>query len=316
MKTKRLLTTLSLLFAVLFTTVYAQTKTKTITIVQKGDSMNVTIDSLQTITENVITLVLNNENLDSIINSQVEDVNKIVKVMTVMSDTLQNSAKAYTYAFSSDGAVFDNISEVSEINELEDVDMNMVVHVDTLEDGKIIKKVTIISSGITPEAEHAGKRILVMSSGDGTEVVHPGKHVMIMSEGNDKEEFVWNAKTPPTPKELLNPVAISDLHLLKKAGFSANELTSKPIEFKSLNVNVEREKTSESDIINLSLSITLPEKDKATVTLIDRNGAKKEEKSYKDSAKIKVKFSMDKESAPYYIVVLQDKKVWTRKVEF
>ncbi len=88
------------------------------------------------------------------------------------------------------------------------------------------------------------------------------------------------------------------------------------MELKTLNVNIKRKKTSEADILNLSLDITMPENDKATITLIDNNGVKKEEKSFKDSDKVSVEFEMNKKSAPYYVVVLQNKKVWTTKIEF
>ncbi len=246
MKTKRLLTTLSLLFIALFTTIYAQTKTKKITIVQNGDSKSITIDSLNTITE-------------------------------------------------------DN--------------MNMVVNIDTLEGGEIVKKITITSSSNAPDTDYAGERIMIMSVGDDAEVVQHGNHVMVM-KGGDNEDMAWHTKSHSTLKKTLNNVAVSDLHLLKKAGFSANTLSSDPLKLKTLNVNVERKKTSEADILNLSLDITMPEKDKTTVTLIDSNGVKKEEKSFKGSDKVSVKFEMNKDSAPYYVVVLQDKKVWTKKIEF
>ena len=313
MKTKRLLTTLSLLFIALFTTIYAQTKT--VTIVQNGDSKSITVDSLEIITDEIITGVLKNVNMDSLINSHVEDVDKIIKVVAIMSDSLQNSASTYTYTTDSDDTVFEVVSAGAVAKKIADDNMNMIVDIDTLEGGEIVKRITITSIGNTPDKDYAGERVMVMSTGDDAEVAHHGNHVLVM-KGGDNEEMVWHTKSHSTHKKTLNTVPVSELHLLKKAGFSANTLTSEPLELNSLNVNVEREKTSESDILNLSLDITMPENDKATVTLIDKNGTKKEEKSFKDSDKINVEFEMNKESAPYYIVVLQDKKVWTKKIEF
>ncbi len=315
MITKKLLTTLSLLFIALFTTIYAQTKTKTITIVQNGDSKNITIDSLNTITEEVTTIVLNNINLDSIINSRVEDVDKVIKLIAIVSDSLQNSTKTYTYTINSDDTEFEVVSTGAVAKEITEDNMNMVINIDTLEGGEIVKKITITSSDDVPDTDCAGKRIMVMSAGDDAEVAHHGNHVMVM-KGGDNENMVWHTKSHSTLKKTLNSVSVSDLHLLKKAGFSANTLTSKPLELKTLNVNIERKKTSEADILNLSLDITMPENDKATITLIDNNGVKKEEKSFKDSDKVSVEFEMNKKSAPYYVVVLQNKKVWTKKIEF
>jgi hypothetical protein len=314
MITKKLLTTLSLLFIAIFTTVYAQTKT--ITIVQNGGSKSITIDSLNTITEEVTTIVLNNINMDSIINSRVEDVDKVIKVITIVSDTLQNSVKTYTYAINSDDTEFEVVSAGAGVKKITDNDMNVVVNIDTLEGGEIVKKITITSSSDIPDTDYTGERIMVMSAGDEAEVAHHGNYVTVMKDGDNNEGMVWHTKSHSSHKKTLNSVAVSDLHLLKKAGFSANTLTSEPLELKTLNVNVEREKTSDAVILNLSLDITMPENDKATVTLIDKNGTKKEEKSFKDSDKINVEFEMNKESAPYYIVVLQDKKVWTKKIVF
>ena len=298
MKTKRFLTTTVLLFAALFTTIHAQTK-------------SITIDSIETITEEIITGVLNNINIDSIIDSRIEDLDKAVKIITVITDSLEKTAKSYTYSINSNDTVFKAVSGSIGIDAITDEDMNVIINIDTLKDGKIVKKITISSSGDVPDAE----QIVVMSAGDDAEVIH-GNHVMIMKGDDDNEEIIWHTKNSSTPKETLNTVPVADLYLLKKAGFSANTITSEPLELKSLNVNIERKKTSDTDILNLSLEMTMPENDKATVTLIDCNGAKKEEKSFKDSDKVSVKFEMNKKSTPYYIVVLQDKKVWTKKIEF
>lgn len=246
MKTNKLLTAFSFLFATLFITSYAQTKT--ITIVQNSDSM---------------------------------------KVMTIMSDSLQKTANTYTYTFTTDDVVSGN----SEINEIK-------VQVDTLDNGKIVKE------------------IMITSSGDGSSAMHKGKRIMMISEDNIDEDIVWHTAKALAPKEVLSPIVISELHLLKKAGFSANELTSEPLEFKKLGVKIEREKTSDFDILKLNMNISLPEKEKVTVALIDKNGTKIEEEEYKEADKIKIKYKMDKDSAPYYIIVLQDKKMWSRKVDF
>ncbi len=285
MKSKKILTAFLLLFATLFITSYAQTKT--ITIIQNNDSMSVTIDTLTSVTKRVMTVVINEENLDSIIQGHTENINSVVKVMTIMSDSLQKFANVYTYAFS-DG---DDVMGNPEIDEI-------MVQIDTLDNGKVIKEVIITSSGDNPSAMHKSKRL------------------MMISEGNHDEKLMWHSAPASAPKKVLNSVAISELHLLKKAGFSANELTSEPLEFKKLGVNIEREKTSDSDILRLSMDIALPEKEKVTVTLIDKNGTRMEEEEYKDSDKIKIEYKMDKDSAPYYIIVLQDKKIWSRKVDF
>ena len=253
--------------------------------------------------------------MDGIINSRVEDVDKVIKVIAIVSDSLQNSTKTYTYTINSDDTEFEVVSTGAVAKEITEDNMNMVINIDTLEGGEIVKKITITSSDDVPDTDCAGKRIMVMSADDDAEVAHHGNHVMVM-KGDNNENMAWHTKSHSTLKKTLNSVSVSDLHLLKKAGFSANTLTSKPLELKTLNVNIERKKTSEADILNLSLDITMPENDKATITLIDNNGVKKEEKSFKDSDKVSVEFEMNKKSAPYYVVVLQNKKVWTKKIEF
>ncbi len=237
-------------FLLLFTTLFitSYAQTKTITIIQNSDSM---------------------------------------KVMTIMSDSLQKSANTYTYTFSSDDVVSGN----SEINEIK-------VQVDTLDDGKIVKE------------------IIITSSGDSSSAMHKGKRLMMILEDNIDDEFVWHTAKASAPREVLSPVAISELHLLKKAGFSANALTSEPLEFKKLGINIEHEKTSDSDILKLNMNIALPEKEKVTVTLIDKIGTKIEEEEYRDTDKVKIKYKLNKDSAPYYIIVLQDKRIWSRKVDF
>ncbi len=255
MKTQKLSAVLLFVFTAFFTATNAQTKT--ITIIQNNDSLSVITDTLNSVTESVITIVINGEDV-----------------------------------------VLDVITGDSAINDMVDANMNMVVRVDTLDDGKIVKKVMITSSDDHPN------------------VVHKSKRLMMISKGNNNEELVWHTTPASAPKEVLGPVAISDLHILKKAGFSANALTSEPLEFKKQSVNVKRMKTSDSDVLEIDMKITLPEKEKVTVTLIDKNGVKTDEKIYKDTDTINVKYKMDKDSVPYYIIVLQDKKLWSRKVGF
>ncbi len=276
MKTKRLLSTLSLLFMTLFVVTFAQV-TKKVTVVQKGDSTSVTVDSLNWSGEKAITILVNDK-----------------------------------------------------MKEMENSDMDMVVQIDTLDDGKIVKKVIITSSGETPEIENLEKHFIVTSTPDDDNEEHimvmssedmvkneDGENVMVISSSDNDGEYVWHTKNPSAPKETLTPVAISDIHILKKAGFSTKSLTSEPLELKDLDINIKREKTSDSDILNFSMDITMPEKDKTTtVTLIHGDNTAKEVKTFNGSDKISVKYSMNKASVPYYIVVLQDKKMWTRKIDF
>jgi hypothetical protein len=171
------------------------------------------------------------------------------------------------------------------------INMDMKVEIDTLPDGTIVKNMVITGIGNGP-----GQKITISSDNSAA--------ANILNKGEIAEDNV------------LSPIPVSDLHILKKAGFNTALFSEEPLEFYNENINIERIKTEKSDILEIGLKADLPGKGKTTVTLVDKNGSKINQEKYKNREKINVKYKLDGISAPYYLVIEQNKKAWAKKIEF
>lgn len=292
MKTSKLFTAIAVFM--LFTAFTAQSQTKLIMIAQNDDSASVYVDTLNNAQGYAFFFDDEFDNLqsklDSFMYTQRSNIDSVMKVMAIKMDSLQQNISMFS--FDMDDDFFNNMMPSdSAIAEMMNINMDMKVEIDTLPDGTIVKNMVITGIGNGP-----GQKITISSDNSAA--------ANILNKGEIAEDNV------------LSPIPVSDLHILKKAGFNAALFSEEPLEFYNENINIERKKTEKSDILEIGLKADLPGKGKTTVTLVDKNGSKIDQEKYKNREKINVKYKLDGISAPYYLVIEQNKKAWAKKIEF
>ena len=292
MKTSKLFTAIAVFM--LFTAFTAQSQTKLIMIAQNDDSASVYVDTLNNAQGYAFFFDDEFDNLqsklDSFMYTQRSNIDSVMKVMAIKMDSLQQNISMFS--FDMDDDFFNNMMPSdSAIAEMMNINMDMKVEIDTLPDGTIVKNMVITGIGNGP-----GQKITISSDNSAA--------ANILNKGDNAEE------------DVLSPIPVSDLHILKKAGFNTALFSEEPLEFYNENINIERKKTEKSDILEIGLKADLPGKGKTTVTLVDKNGSKIDQEKYKNREKINVKYKLDGISAPYYLVIEQNKKAWAKKIEF
>ena len=295
---------MTVIITCLMFTASAFAQVKVMTVIQDDDSVTVFVDTLNNANRNPAAVFFDDElsempfDIDSILQVNAMNIEEMMKTLPYQIDSLDK--KMGMFAFDFDDDLFNNaMPSDSMLKKM--MDVNVQVNVDTLEDGSVVKKIIVLGD----EADQHHK------------IIKKGKQYIIVSGDDDwDEEGIAKGESEFEPEDIIVPVTTSDMHLLKKAGFSSNLLTSEPLEFKQENINIEREKTDDKDILEIELKATLPSKAKTTVSLIDKNGSETDEENFKNTEKINIKYKLDKASAPYYLLVVQDKKLWSRKLDF
>ncbi len=295
MKTSKSFLSIFLLFATSLLPLSAQSKV--IMITQNGDSASMVVDTLNNpkgfalFFDEDLTNVQGK--IDSLMRTQRSNIDSVMRVMAIKLDSMKENISMFS--INMDDEFFKSmIPPDSVINKMMNVNMDMKVEIDTLADGTVVKNVVV--TGFND------------GSGDSSE------HRLIISSDATKGSFV--IKGDEDEADNLSSVPVSDLHILKKAGFSTDMFSSEPLEFKNENININRKKTDKTDELDIDIKADLPEKGKSTVTLIDKNGKTVDSKKFKNSDKINIKYKLDSVSAPYYLVVTMNKKAWAKKVEF
>jgi len=295
MKTFRLFfeTVFLLTLAVFSTTA----QTQVIMITKDGDSTKVFVDSLQKTNsyaffdDDIDNL---QQKLDSFMSIKRSNIDSVMRVMAIKLDSLQQNISMFSFDMGDD--FFKNIiPSDSDLNNMMNINMDMKVEIDTLADGSIVRNMVITGIG----------------NGTGDEAGHS---IIISSDDSGKGKYIIKSDEPE--EELMSDIPVSDLHILKKAGFSVAMFSEKPLIFNNENISIERKKTDKKDEIDISIKADLPSKGKTTITLVNKTGDVVDENKMKNSDKINVKYSLNVDSAPYYIVVVQNKKAWAKKVVF
>ncbi|NPA36152.1 MAG: hypothetical protein GXO47_04810 [Chlorobi bacterium] len=289
MKAKVLVAALFLLFTTsVFNNCFAQAKV--VTVIRNNDSINVFVDSLGSSVANPFALFFDDKDndfgfdLDSMFMSAPSGLDSMMQIMTIMMDSVQNKLKTFTFNMPDQDLLMNMFPPDSVINNMMNIDMNMKVVTDTLPNGQVIQSVTIMQTGKGP----------VVTAGTG--------NTNITLNNEDIAD------------EILSPVPLSDIHVLKKAGYSISSLTGEPLEFIKEDINVNKIVNDGKDLVEIEIEARLPEKGKVEIALIDKNGKKVQEQTNKNSDKVNVKYKLDDSLAPYYIVISQNKKIWSRKV--
>jgi len=270
---------------------------KIMTVMRGDDTVTVFADTLNDVNKNPAAVFFDDDfrdlmiDIDSFLQANMMNMEDMMKALPFQTDSL--SKMMGMFASDPDDDLFNNaMLSDSLLKEMMDVDMQ--INIDTLEDGRTVKKIVVIGG----------------DEGDSHKIIKNGNQYIIVSGSDDEREPEFE------PEDIVAPVPASDLHLLKKAGFSANLLTSEPLEFKQKNINIEHKETNDTDILEFELKATLPSKDKTTVTLIDKNSSRTDEENFKNTEKINIKYKLDEASAPYYLLIVQNKKLWSRKLDF
>ena len=287
----------SILLLLLISMLPLSAQSKVIMITQDGDSASWVVDTLNNpkgyafFFDEDLTNV--QEKIDSLMNTQRSNIDSVMRIMAIKLDSLQENVSMFSINMDND--FFKSmVPPDSVIDKMMNVNMDMKVEIDTLADGTVVKNVVVTGFNNGP--------------GDSED------RLIISSDDTNKGSFV--IKSDEDDADNLSPVPVSDLHILKKAGFSTDMFSSKPLEFKNENININRKKTDKTDEMEIDFKADLPVKGKAIVALIDKNGKTIDEKKFKNSDKINIKYKLDGESAPYYLVVTMNKKAWAKKVEF
>ncbi len=294
MKTIRFLFTAG--FFLSLTAFSAAAQAKVIMITENGDSTQVYVDSLNNpkgyaffFDDKIDEL---GKGIDSLMNIKRSNIDSIMRTMAIKFDSLQQ--KISWFSIDIDDDFFKNaFPSDSDLSKMMNINMDLKVNIDTLEDGKIVKSIVMSGTGDESKEEH---------------------HIVISSDDGSNGKFIIKGDEPED--ELLTDIPVSDLHILKKAGFSTAMFSEEPLMFKNENINVERKVSDKKDILDISIKADLPSKGKTTITLVDKNGKIVSEDKMKNSEKINEKFTLSGDSAPYFIIVVQGKKAWAKKVAF
>lgn len=275
----------------------ARSQSKVVMITQNDDSTSVFVDTLNNnASEYAFFFDEDFDNihskLDSFMHVQRSNIDSVMKVMAIKLDSMQQNISMFSFDIGDD--FFNNmIPSDSVVNNMMNVNMDMKIEVDTLADGTVVKNIVVTGFGDNSAND---QKVTISTNSPNSAIV---------LNGSEDDE-----------NDVLSAIPVSDLHILKKAGFSASLFSEEPLEFKDENVNIERKNTDKSDILEIEFKADLPSKGKATVTLIDKNGSKVDEEKYKNTHNINVKYKLDGESVPYYIIVQQNKKAWAKKIQF
>ncbi len=274
-------------------------QSKVIMITQNGDSLSRVVDTLNN--SNGYAFFFNEDfsnvpgKIDSLLKTQRSNIDSVMRIMAIKLDSLQENISMFSFDMGDD--FFNSmIPPDSIMNKMMNVNMDMKVEIDTLADGTVVKNMVI--TGFDNGTGKSSGNNITIASGNGKE----GDDIVI-NEDEDVADF-------------LSPVPVSDLHILKKAGFSTDMFSSEPLEFKNENININRKETEKSDILELEVKADLQKKGKATVTLVNKDGKIVDQNKIRNSEKINIKYKLDNKSAPYFLVITMNKKAWAKKVEF
>jgi hypothetical protein len=186
------------------------------------------------------------------------------------------------------------------LDDSEHQNMTIETIIDSLENGKVITK-----------------KIMIKKDDEGSPACKKSIKYHIYTDGDKHDAYVYSNGhgVKHMSHQLLNPIELNDLQVLKKAGISDHTITGEPLKVKTNQMKVMRKKTEETDELELKMKVELENASKATVRLINEDGIVLEENEFQ-TGETNVNYKLDKTKGPFFLVVLQNNRMWGKKITF
>ncbi len=254
-------------------------------------------------------------NIDSIVNAHTGDIDKHMKVMAFHMDSLSDMNFDFDFEHGEDiekmhieiermlkekGVAMEELENVHKIGANNMIfiskDGENTVDVETIvnEDGEQVK---IITKKI--HLEHI--------DGDEDHMTY------VIKSGGDKHPMHWHSKSD-MPSVKVESIPVDEIAFLKKAGVSSKKLLNEPLKVENFKIKIEKKIENEVKQTLLHIECLLPSEGEYALEMIKKDGASKTSESNIAAGEFKKEFELQKEEAPYYLILSKNNKLFGRKI--
>jgi hypothetical protein len=294
----------------------AQKKAVKVKVIKSGDTTEIKKDT--TVVNDVVIIDVDGEskmiNIDSIVQAHTKDIDKHMKVMAFHMDSL--SEMNFDFDFEHGEDIEKMHIEIERMLKEKGIAMEELknFHKNSANNMIFISKdgdnTVDVETIVDEDGEHV-KIITKKIHGDQLDGVED--HTTYIIKSDDKHPMRWHSKSV-MPSIKVEAIPVDDIAFLKKAGVSSKKLLNDPLIVEDFKIKIEKKIENDLKQTLLHIECLLPSDGEYSLDMIKKDGVSKTTESKIPAGELKKEFELEKDEAPYYLILSKNNKLFGRKI--